>query len=389
MDKSAADELVTLIQELVRIESENPPGNERKVAEYIVDWFETEGIDVELVHEPFEDRPQVVATVGSGEPTVVLNGHMDVIEPGDRSKWTYPPYEATIEDGVMYGRGSVDMKSGLGVGMYTLKHLKQRLEAGELEGTVMMQAVVGGEEAEPGTKTLVELGYTGDCAVVLEPTRMQTATSEKGTAWYRITVPGEPVHASRPEQGINANDRVRTVMDHLDEYDSVLRKREDELVGKRFATVTQINSSNESVSVLPDEVVLTLDRRILPDESVEEVDDDIAAQLEAIEQEHGFRPSWERLTTYHSGFADPESEIVTTLQEESWNMRKIDREPIGLIFSTDMSHFAERDIDAVVWGPGDHQQAHTVDEQIPIEDITDGFEILDRSLRRMLSRNPS
>lgn len=385
MDDAETDELVALIRDLVQIETENPPGNEANCAEYIVHWFEEHDIEAETIHEPFEDRPQVVAQVGEGDPTIVLNGHMDVISPGDRDEWRFSPYSATVEDHTLYGRGSVDMKSGLGLGMYALTHLQERLEGDELGGSLVMQAVVGGEQAEPGTKTLVESGYDGDFAVVLEPTRMKTATSEKGTAWYEVTIPGEPVHASRPQQGVNANERARTVMQQLDEYDEYLRQREDDLVGQRFATVTKVNSSNEAVSVLPDEVVLTLDRRILPDETVREVDREIDEQLRSVEQEHGIETSWERLTTYPSGWADPESAIAKAIQRETWKERGIEREAIGLIFSTDMSAFATQDIDAVVWGPGDHQQAHTIDEHIPIQDIRDGFDILERSIVRLLA----
>jgi succinyl-diaminopimelate desuccinylase len=385
MDATESEELLSLIRDLVQIETENPPGNESDCANYVLNWFQERGIRAEQVYEPFEDRPQVVAQVGEGDPTVVLNGHMDVISPGEHGEWTYPPYSATIEDRTLYGRGSVDMKSGLGIGMYTLSSLKTRVEEDELEGSITLQAVVGGEQAEPGTKSLLELGYGGDYAVVLEPTRMKTATSEKGSAWYEITIPGEPVHASRPQQGVNANEHARTIMEELDEYDEYLRQRQDELVGKRFATVTKLNSSNEAVGVLPDKVVMTLDRRILPDESVQEVDTEIDEKLQSIEQKHGIETSWERLTNYSSGWSDPESKVVKALQQEAWEEQNIEREAIGLIFSSDMSAFANKGIDAVVWGPGDHQQAHTIDEHIPIKDIEAGFNVLERSIVRLLS----
>ena len=112
----AREKLTDLIADLVRIETENPPGNEEARVEFIVDWFESHDIEATLVQEPYEDRPQAVATVGEGDPTLVLNCHINVVLAGDLEQWTHDPYEAEIEDDHLYVRGSVDMKGGVAVG---------------------------------------------------------------------------------------------------------------------------------------------------------------------------------------------------------------------------------------------------------------------------------
>ncbi|MFB6170836.1 MAG: M20 family metallopeptidase, partial [Haloarculaceae archaeon] len=177
-----SEDLAELVSELVSRETENPPGNEEAAAEFVVDWFAERGIDADRVEVPDPDRPQVGVTVGEGEPRLVLNGHIDVVPAGDRAEWSHDPYGAERDGADLYGRGSVDMKSGVAIGMLVTAALADEVESGDLEGSLAFQAAMGEETAEPGTKSLLEEGYDGDYGVVLEPTDLRTATTEKGLA---------------------------------------------------------------------------------------------------------------------------------------------------------------------------------------------------------------
>ena len=95
-------ELEDIIKDLVQIETENPPGNERLCSEYIIDWFEERNINAELIEKPYSDRPQVGVRIGNESPTIVLNGHIDVVPAGDIEQWDHDPYSATVEDGKLY-----------------------------------------------------------------------------------------------------------------------------------------------------------------------------------------------------------------------------------------------------------------------------------------------
>ena len=379
------DELTELVSELVRIETENPPGNEKPCAEYVVEWFDERGIDADLVPEPYEDRPQAAARVGSGEPTVVLNGHIDVVPAGDRGQWTYDPYGAVVEDGTLVGRGSVDMKAGVAIGMLTTASLAERIEDGELSGSIVMQAAIGEETAEPGTKTLLEEGYDGDYGVVLEPTEMRTATSEKGLAWYRITVEGEPSHASRPDQGVNAISDARPVLDALEAYDRRIRRREDPLVGNAYATVTEFDAGTKE-NVVPESATITVDRRFLPEESIEEIDAEIDELLEAVEHIHDVETDWERTRTYESAAIPEESHLAEVFRSHSAAVADVDPSPWGVNASTDVRNFVnDADMEAITWGPGDIDQAHTFDEQLDLEDAYDGYVALEAAVTELLS----
>ncbi|WP_266082251.1 M20 family metallopeptidase [Haladaptatus caseinilyticus] len=381
------EELTTVIGDLVRIETENPPGNEKACTEYIANWFGERGIEADVIDEPYPDRPQVGVKVGSGGPTLVLNGHIDVVPAGDRDQWTHDPYAGDEADGRLYGRGSVDMKTGVAIGMLTVAHFADDIEAGELPGSLVFHAAIGEETAEPGTKTLLESGYDGDYGVVLEPTRLRTATSEKGLAWYEIVVTGDPSHASRPDQGTNAIRYAKPVLDALDEYDTEVRERSDRLVGQAYSTVTMFEAGTKE-NVVPEEAKITIDRRFLPDESVEEIDSEIDALVEDVEDEHDVTISWNRTRTYESAAIDEDSVLAAVFRKHSARVADVSPESWGVNASTDVRNFInDADTEAITWGPGDLAQAHTYDEHVELSSAADGLTALLGATEDILSEN--
>src|SRR6056297_1092387 len=133
-DRDDTDELADLAAELVAIPTENPPGDERPCAEFVVDWFAERDIDASLVEKPDAERAQAVAQVGDPDagPTLVLNGHLDVVPAGDPDQWSHDPFAGTVEDGRLYGRGSADMKTNVAVAMLAVRNLAEEIEDGDL-----------------------------------------------------------------------------------------------------------------------------------------------------------------------------------------------------------------------------------------------------------------
>ena len=378
-------EHVELLRELVQIETENPPGNERACSEYVVDWFRERGVDAELVYEPYEDRPQAVARVGEGDPTLVLNGHVDVVPAGDRERWSHDPYGGEVEGDRIYGRGACDMKAGVAAGMLATVAIRDRLRDGELSGSVVMQAVIGEETAEPGTKRLLELGYDGTYGVVLEPTELRTATSEKGLAWYEITVEGDPSHASRPDQGSNAIRNAEPVLEALAAYDERIRERTDRLVGDAYATVTEFDAGTKE-NVVPERATITVDRRFLPSESAEGIDAEIAELLEEVEAEHGVETDWTRTRTYESAEIPTDGRLPETFRSHSRAVAGVEPEPWGISASTDVRNFVnDAGMEAITWGPGENGQAHTFDESVDATDVPKAVEVLERAAGDLLT----
>jgi succinyl-diaminopimelate desuccinylase len=384
-------DLVSLAARLVRIETENPPGNERPAAEYVHEWFTHHGIDSTLLTDPDPDRPQVGARVGDGDPTLVLNGHTDVVPAGDPAEWSYPPYGGEVEDGQLYGRGSVDMKTAIAIAMLTALEFGERFDAGDLDGSVVVHAAMGEETGAPGTRTLLESGFDGDVGIVLEPTDLRVATSAKGLAWYELAWPGEPSHASRPDQGHNAIDDIRAVLATVDAYDERLREQVDPLCGQAYATVTQVVAGEDTNrAVLPGVARLTLDRRVLPGETIADVDEEVAELVAEIEHEHGVPVTWERTGTYESASIPVDHPLAETFREHSAAVADASPEPWGIKASTDVRNFVnDADIPAITWGPGSLEQAHTVDEYIDLEAAETGMDVLHRAVTELLADPPA
>jgi succinyl-diaminopimelate desuccinylase len=378
-----------LLSDLVSIETENPPGNERPCAEYVVEWFRTRGLDAELVTDPDPERAQVGLRVGSGDPTVVLNGHLDVVPAGDADRWDVPPYDGVVRDGRVYGRGAADMKAGVAVGMTATAALAPALRSGALDGTLVFHGAMGEETADPGTEALLDAGYDGDFGVNLEPTGLRTLTSAKGLAWYEFHVRGEPSHASRPDQGANAVDGVRPLLDALAAYDDRVRAREDDLVGRAYATVTGVEAGTKE-NVVPEAATVTLDRRILPEESVAAVDDEVDALVSDLVDDRGVDVSWERSRTYESAAIPHDSDFADVFRRHSARAADVPTAPRGAVASTDVRTLVNHaDVEAIIWGPGSGSEAHTYDESVAVADVRQAHEVLVAALEDVFGSPPS
>jgi len=416
------DELADLAADLVRIPTENPPGDERPCAEFVVEWFADHGIDATLVEEPSADRAQAVAAVGSGAkvggdtgrrndegceddaepgddegPTLVLNGHLDVVPAGDPDQWSHDPFGGVLEDGRLYGRGAADTKVNLAIAMLAVRDLAAELEgksadAGEtddeddLVGSLVFHGAMGEETGDPGTRTLLEAGYGGDYAVVLEPTDFRVGTSAKGVATYRVGVEGTASHASRPDQGVNAVEQAGVVLGAIDDYDDCLREREDPLVGRAYATMTEFEAGTDSnMAVLPGRAEFLLDRRILPDETVETVQREIEDLLAAVGRDAGVETDLTLVQHYASAGIPADHPLAVRLRESSAEIADAPAEPWGLEAATDAREFVAAGTPAVIWGSGELAQAHTADECIDLGDAALGLEILKDAARELLS----
>lgn len=373
---------IALAQALVRIASENPPGDERACAEFIHGWFDERDADVTLVVEPEGERPSVAARIGSGHPEVVLNGHTDVVPVGERNTWSVDPYGGVIADGRLYGRGAADMKAGLAIAMVTALELRDELEAGDLDGSVIVHAAAGEETGYPGTAALIEAGFGGDLAIVLEPTDVRVATSARGVATFRLSVPGTAAHASRPQDGTNAVDRLRDVLDGIEGYDEEVRQRHDPLVGRPRATVTEVRAGLESnMAVIPDRASLLLDRRTIPGETLGTIEGELDALGSSLPR---FDVDRSLVQWYEPASIDADHPLARVVRQHAADLADASTEPWGLEAATDARSFIADDIPAIIWGPGRLEQAHTVDEWIDLEAIDLGKEILTRAVRDLL-----
>ncbi|HEU4965204.1 MAG TPA: M20/M25/M40 family metallo-hydrolase, partial [Bacilli bacterium] len=166
------EELVELVRALVRHPTVSPPARNTEAAQEVVrQYLHDLGFSTD-VWEVYPGDPNVVG-VRKGDPayrSLLLNGHIDVAEVGDDAGWTYPPFDVTEQDGLLYGRGTADMKGGLATALFALKALQA---CGiELHGEVVFESVIGEEAGEAGTYDCIKRGYRADLALVPDTSRL-------------------------------------------------------------------------------------------------------------------------------------------------------------------------------------------------------------------------
>ena len=375
IDKSR---LVSTVQDLVRIPSVNPPGNEKPVAEYLHKLLEHWGFETNIINEPLANRPQILAKLpGSGErPPLILNGHMDVVPEGDHSQWTDDPFSGSLHEDRIYGRGSCDMKGGIGVGLEAARVIQ--LSKFELSGDLVLAFAIGEETGEPGTKTILEhSGYTNGFGIVLEPTDFRVGVAEKGLAWFRVMIQGKPVHCSIAELGVNPIDKFLAFAARIKEYDKNIRNRTHLKCGPAKCTMTMISAGTKE-NVVPESLSVILDRRINPDEvagAVQDEVEEILAGLSTSDPDFSYNVELTRL--YES------AEIPSSLPEVELLCKEVEAvtgkkaEIWGTPYSTDVRNFInDVGISAVNFGPGEIDQPHTFNESIKIEDLFNGVQVV-------------
>lgn len=367
------DLILDLTARLVEIPTRNPPGQEKPGAELIRGQLESWGVETEFIQTPDPDRPQVVAWVRGSEegPTVILNGHIDTVGEGDREKWNFPPFELTQRDGRLYGLGACDMKSSLAVAMAIVRTLHEAEV--EFSGTLMFQAVMGEEMDEDGTRTLLKEGYTGDYAIVLEPTELRIGPATRGVTWHRIRLSGPSMHC-----GLASPDTpdlmfgFSRLLDSLETYHQHIASRTHDLIPSPGCRITDVDAGGVH-NDLVGEIEFTVDRRMIPGETRQEVEGELQALLDKWSSEFPeFEFDAEFLDWNEPTEAPLDSPLIAALQDSSRAVRGAPAKIWGPPYGSDVRVFIyDERIPAVNFGPGDFRVCHKPDEFVPVDEVMD------------------
>ena len=244
-------------QELIRIPGLS--GEEEAVARRVRTEMEVLGLDDVRIDEV--GNVIGVARGRGDRPAALLNSHLDVVAAGDESEWEYPPYGGVVEGGFLHGRGSMDIKGQLAIQTYAAAAL-----AGEAPGDVVVAHTVHEERGGLGMKLLLESGSVSPGVVVIgEATACDVCIGHRGRAEVEIVLSGVAGHASAPERANNALDLLGDALAAVEALNS--DQRSDPVLGPATVVATSIDVLPESRNVIPDNVVVTLDWRILPGDS--------------------------------------------------------------------------------------------------------------------------
>jgi acetylornithine deacetylase len=196
------------------------------------------------------------ATEGTG-PTLVLNGHIDVVPPGDVTQWVdQDPYSGATRDGAVYGRGACDMKGGLVCNLFAIAAI--RAAGIQLKGRVLLESVVGEEDGGLGTFATLQRGYRGDAAIIPEPTDLAIIPACAGALTFRLSVTGRATHASVRQEGVSTLEKFWIVWKALDELEKRRNAKKDALF-TRFPLPFPLNvgtlRAGDWPSSVPDQLV--------------------------------------------------------------------------------------------------------------------------------------
>lgn len=362
------DAVVPLTQRLVRTFSENPPGDTRAACDVLAAELSGEDFELEFF-EPVPGHVSLIAThdFGGGGRTLVLNGHVDVVPATEG--WTRDPLGGEVEDGKLYGRGSLDMKGAVAAMTVAARSLvRARLP---LRGKLVLLAVADEEAGGAnGAGALVEAGKVrADGVVVGEPSDGGVVIAHRGPCFVGLRTYGRAGHASQPENFVNA---VELMVDALTVIRSIELSHEPHpLLGSPSVAVGTTISGGRKVNIVPDLCEATLDVRMVPGMNPSGVLDDLHDGL----ARHGLRtPEQYELEILMSGetaVIDPKSELAQIAAGALGLELGRAPELRGMSAATDGWWFANRaGIPTIMGlGPGSISRCHVADEHVDVAEL--------------------
>jgi acetylornithine deacetylase/succinyl-diaminopimelate desuccinylase family protein len=372
------------LADLVAIDTQNPPGNEARAAQFLRGRLMAEGFEVAL-QEYKPARVNVVARLVNGAgPVFAFNTHMDVVPVGDG--WSSDPGVLKEADGRLYGRGACDCKGPLAAMLEAMRMLAA--ERAAWSGTLLGVFVADEEIASEGAKFYASGGPKIDAVVVGEPTSNATFTAHKGSLRPMVRVQGVSAHSGTPHLGENAIYRAGELLVLIAEHhEKVVRHRTHPLVGAASLTVTRINSGHAD-NVLPGACDLLLDRRMVPGEDEEAVKREIGDLLALARERFGVRAEivGYKATTGGATETAIETPIVQASLAASRAHGVAKPGPFGFQGGCDLVHFRKLGAQGTVIGPGDLAVAHKPDEFVPLNEFV-ASSLIYRDVAKAMLRN--
>lgn len=392
--------LLDTISRLVAIPTDR--GRETPAQERMAEWMAQAGMNVDVWEIDFEElaaHPRfsieiergrslgVVGALGRADTdrregrsparSLILNGHIDVVPAGDVSRWTVPPWQGTIRDGNVVGRGALDMKGALCCGLYAARAIA---DAGvELDGQLLLQSVIAEEDGGAGTLAAIQRGYTADGAVVIEPTCLSLAPAQGGALNFRIHVRGRSAHGALRTEGVSAIDGFIPIYRALQGLEA---RRNSAVADPLFAhyevpfpLCVGTLRAGEWASNVPESLCFEGRYGVAvgeePAEAQAMFEDAVAAAARSNSwlERHPPEVEWWG-GQFHPAATDPSDPIVRTVADAFRDIEGREPRVEGMPYGADMQLLVNvGHTPTVMFGPGDVRNAHRPDEWVPIAEL--------------------
>jgi len=389
---------VDFLKALVRVPSDNPPGDCARHAETSAKLLEELGFEVERhpVPEAVVRKHGMISatnvivreTFGSGKgPVIALNAHGDVVPPGEG--WTVDPYGGVEKSGAVYGRGAAVSKSDYATYAFALLALKN--DPAGLDGTVELQFTYDEETGGfTGPKWLLDQKLTKPDYTICAGFSYAVVTAHNGVVHLEVTVKGRQAHAAMPESGADALEAANAILSALYAERKKLAqvKSKTSGLGSPKLTVGQI-AGGFATNVVPDRVTLRLDRRLIPEENGAAVEKRLIALIKRAGKRKGISVDVRRII-----LADPlrpvkdVDRLVNALTKHAKRELKAKIEIKGVPLYSDARHYSARGIPTVLYGAGPRSileaNAHGANEHVKLSDLKAATKVIAATLRDLL-----
>lgn len=377
------------LAELIKMPSDNPPGDCARHAARAAALLEELGLAVESYPVPealVRGNGMVSATnliirqhFGDG-PTVALNAHGDVVPPG--RGWTRDPYGAEIRDGVMYGRGVAVSKSDFATYAFALMAL--RASGASLKGTVELHFTYDEEAGgHIGPKWLLDEGISKPNYAIAAGFSYGVVIAHNGCLHLEVEVNGKAAHAALPHTGHDALEATVGILSALYEHRKSLGLKRSKIDGLESPTlVVGLIKGGINTNVVPDRVTFRIDRRLIPEESLETVEGEVRALIESASREFfGITVEVRRILAAQPFVPVPgQKKLVEPLVAHGSRIMGERVRPYGVPLYTDARHYSARGIPTVLYGAGPRTLleagAHAADERLRLDDLSKATEVV-------------
>ena len=268
--RAVEKDLVAFMQDIIRIPSLS--SQEGAVVERIREEMLKLGYD-EVAVDPMGN---LIGRIGSGSRVIAFDGHVDVVDTGDRALWDRDPFSGDVVDGILFGRGASDMKGGVASSVYGGALLKQRGVPDDV--TVYVTASVQEEDCDGLCWQFIarEDGIEPELVVITEPTSLRVYRGHRGRMEMEVHTSGISCHGSAPERGVNAVYKMADIIADIEALNERLEPRDP--LGKGTVTISDIRSTSPSLCAVADGCTIHLDRRL----TIGETEETSVAEIEAL-----------------------------------------------------------------------------------------------------------
>jgi acetylornithine deacetylase len=328
------------------------------------------------------ERSEAYGVVGvsdsreAGTPALILNGHVDVVPPGDLSSWPFgDPFVLKSEGSTLRGRGTCDMKAGVAAILGALQALQT--SGVQLRRPLAVHSVIGEEDGGLGAYATLARGYTGDRCVIAEPTSSAIVPANGGSLTFRLEVPGLATHGSTRTRGVNAVEKLGVIWDALRTLETERNRDRDPLMAHldiAYPLSIGIIRAGDWASTVPDLAVAqgrygvrlgesVHDARVAFEEAVA-----LACAADPWLREHPVRVSWPG-GVFASGRLPEGHPLLSEVGLAVADLGAGIPDSVGAPYGSDLRQYAAAGIATLHYGPGDARYAHAVDEQVEVQEI--------------------